>query len=214
MGTGWFQPDRYRSEKEHNDRRRRKLMSVGDGWELPPGAEPWSDFHWFQPSVREALEIVVLSDEPAWYTGHYVGGRMCPCCGSGCEFCGAGIGAQVRYVFAVAALKTRRVGLIELGKSNGQLVRDWIARAGQLRGMVLDVSKHGKSMQSRTELEFVEHVCPPWYLSVPVPDCHLALYLTWHKASMEMPQQFRERMSDKLSEGAPKGERRFVRPLP
>jgi len=181
-------------------------MGVGDGWELPPGSEPWSDFHWFQPSVRESMELVILSSEPIWYTGHYVGGRMCPCIGTGCEYCAAGIGAQVRYVFAVAETRSRRSGLIEFGRSNGYLIREWIGRSGQLRGMMLEVSKHGRSLQSRTEIAYVEHVCPPWYLGIPVPDVQLALFLTWHKAGMAMPAAWRDRMMGVVSDrGAPGG---------
>jgi len=177
-------------------------MAVGDGWDLPPGAEPWSDFHWFQASTREAIEVVILSSEPGWYTGHYVGGRMAPCQGRGCEFCGAGIGGQVRFVLAVAEMKTRRPGLMEFGRTNGRLIRDWIGRSGQLRGMILEVSKHGRSMQSRTELAYVEHVCPPWYLGIPVPDVQLALYLTWHRAGFQMPEAFGERMLEKCERTA------------
>jgi hypothetical protein len=186
------------------------MSPVGDGWELPPGAEPWSDFHWFQASTKGVLEIVVLSSGPSWYTGHYVGGRMSPCAGSGCELCAAGIGAQVRFVFAIVEIQTRRVGLIELGRGNGQQIRDWTARAGGLRGMRLEVSKHSRNAQSRTEVRYVEEVCPPWYLGVPVPDVQLALYLTWHKAGMVIPPAFADLMSGKLQQAASGGQKMLL----
>ena len=48
-------------------------MGVGDGWEIPEGAAPWSDFHWFQASIKGDLDLVAISIAPAWYTGHFVG---------------------------------------------------------------------------------------------------------------------------------------------
>ena len=125
---------------------------------------------------------------------------MCPCSGSGCELCSAGVGAQLRFVFAVAERSTRRVGLIEFGKGNGQLIRDWSERAGGLRGVCLEVEKHSRSNQSRTEVRYVEAPCEPWYLGLAVPDVQLALYLTWHKARMVMPAAFAERMSEGLQQ--------------
>lgn len=175
-------------------------MAVGDGWELPPGSEPWSDFHWFQVSTKGSLNLVILSTGACWYTGHFVGGRMCPCSGSGCELCSAGVGSQVRYVFAVAETSTRRVGLFEVARGNGQLIRDWSERCGGLRGMRLEVEKHSRSSQSRTEVRYVEAPCDPWYLGLAVPDVQLALYLTWHKAGMVMPAAFDQRMSENLQQ--------------
>jgi len=175
-------------------------MPVGEGWDLTPGAEPWSDFHWFQASTRGVLVLVVLSESAVWYTGHFVGGRMCPCIGHGCDFCAAAIGAQVRYCVSCAEVTSRRVGLIEFGRSNGLLLRDWTPRAGGLRGMTIEVSKHSKSVQSRTELAYVDRICEPWFLSLGVPDPCLALYLTWQKAGMAMPEVFAKRMADSVSE--------------
>lgn len=171
-------------------------MPVGSGWELPESAEPWSNFHWFQASTRGVLDFVILGEEPFWYTGHYAGRRMYPCAGDGCEMCKEGVGSQVRYVLAVVETSGRRVGLIEFGKSNGQLIRDWTARNNGLRGMRIEVSKTTKSVQSRTVVEYVSIPCEPWYLGMEVPDVAQALYLTWHKAGMIMPKQFAERMRD------------------
>jgi hypothetical protein len=173
-------------------------MPIGEGFDLPPGAEPWSDFHWFQPSTKGILVVVMLSERPIWYTGHYVGGRMAPCCGSGCDYCATGISAQVRYVVACAESSTRRVGLIEFGRANGLLIRDWINRQGTMRGMVLEISKHSKNVQSRTEIRYIETPCDPWYLTLQVPDCSTALFLTWHKAGMKMPEELVESSRRKL----------------
>jgi hypothetical protein len=171
-------------------------MPIGQGWELPEGAEPWSSFHWFQASTRGIMDLVILGEDPCWYTGHYSGRRMFPCSGEGCAFCAEGIGSQVRYVLAVVETSSRRAGLIEFGKSNGQLIRDWTARNNGLRGMRIEVSKTSKNVQSRTIVAYVEQPLEPWYLGMEVPDVALALYLTWHKAGMIMPAQFADRMRE------------------
>jgi len=121
---------------------------------------------------------------------------MFPCIGEECDFCKDGVGSQVRYVLAVIETSSRRAGLIEFGKSNGQLIRDWTLRNNGLRGMRIEVSKTSKSIQSRTIVAYVEQPLEPWYLGMDVPDVQLALYLTWHKAGMRMPQQFAERMKE------------------
>jgi len=171
------------------------MSPVGNGWDLPPGSEPWTNFHWFQPSVSGVLVLVVLSERPTWYTGHYYERRMCPCLGVGCRLCASGIGAQVRYCFAVAERSTRRVGLIELGRGNGLLVRDWAYSRGEMRGLMIEVSKHSRSPQSRTEVQRVHEDAPLWSVGILEPDPSLALYLTWHKAGLPMPQKFEEEMS-------------------
>jgi hypothetical protein len=176
------------------------MCPIGSGFDLPPGAEPWSDFHWFQASTKGIIVLVILSDQPVWYTGHYVGGRMAPCSGSGCDYCATGIGAQVRYCIAVAETATRRVGLIEFGRQNGLLLRDWMNRAGGLRGMVIEVSKHSKNVQSRTEIKYIDIPCEPFWRGLEVPDCATALFLTWHKAGMRMPQELIEASRKKIQD--------------
>jgi hypothetical protein len=176
-------------------------MGIGAGWDLPPGSEPWTNFHWFQASTRGSILLVLLSQQPVWYTGHYVCGRMMPCIGEECEFCKSGIGAQIRYCFGVAEDATRRVGLIEFGQNNGQLLRDWAYRLGGLRGMSIEVEKHSRSAQSRTVVTFVDRPSPIWTDSAECPDVELALYLTWHKCGATMPRGMQERMEVRLRPG-------------
>lgn len=175
-------------------------MQIGKGFDLPPGAEPWTNFHWFQASTKGVQIFVVLSDEAVWYTGHYVSGRMAPCSGDGCDYCATGIGSQIRYCVSVADTSTRRVGLMEFGKSNGDLLRDWMNRNQGLRGMVIEVSKHSRNVQSRTDLTYIDIPCEPWWNGLEVPDPLIALYLTWHKAGFVMSQQLRDYAAEQLSQ--------------
>lgn len=170
-------------------------MVVGQGWDIPEGVKPWQNFHWFAPSAKQCLILIILSGEPTWYAGHFVAGRMAPCVGPGCDYCAAAIGAQVRYCFAVVEPITRRVGLVEFGEGNGQMIRDWGNRNRGIRGMRIEVSKHSRAAQSRTEIRYCDEVPPMWIADINAPDPALALYLTWNKAGMRMPAAFAERMA-------------------
>lgn len=170
-------------------------MSIGKGWEVPPGLKPWQNFHWFQPSTRTTLVLIILSEEPIWYSGHFVNGRMAPCCGAECDLCAAGTGVQIRYCFAVVEPLTKRVGLIEFGEGNGLMIRDWGNRNSGVRGIKIEVFKQSKSNQSRTQIKYADEIPPIWIADLEIPDPALALYLTWHKAGMPMPSEFALRMS-------------------
>lgn len=167
-------------------------MPVGEGWDIPAEELPWSDHHWMRVSPRASLVVVCLSEAPLWYSGHFEGGRMCPCVGEECDFCARGIGGQVRYVFACAEVATKRAGLLEVGRENGQLIRSWIARKGGFRGMVLELSKHSHSKTSRTEVQYIDREEPPWYLALDPPDVRRALLMTWKKAGFKLPPGLRE----------------------
>lgn len=162
-------------------------MPIGEGWELPAEADPWSQFHWFRVSPRSALVVVLLAEQVLWYTGHFIEGRMNPCQGKGCELCRAGTGGQVRYVLPVAEVSTRRVGLLEVSRGIGELVKSWMPKNDGLRGMVIELSKHSLSKQSRTDVVYVERSIAPWFLECEVPDVRKALFLTWRKAGFKIP---------------------------
>lgn len=123
-----------------------------------------------------------------WYSGHFVSGRMAPCPGESCELCAEGIPGQVRYVFACAEVSTKRAGLLEVGRSNGLLIRSWIPRNGGFKGMVLELSKHSHSRGSRTEVLYIDKEEPPWYLALDVPDVKRALLMTWKKGGFVLPE--------------------------
>jgi hypothetical protein len=153
----------------------------GSGWDLPAGAEPWSVFHWYRVSPRSSLCCVVLSQAPYWYLGHFLEGRMYPCEGVPCQMCGEGVGQQVRWVFAIAEVNTRRAGLIEVSTSIADILRSWSAECGGLRGMQVEFFKHSHSLRSRTEVRLIREDLPAWYLALEVPDPETALLCTWKK---------------------------------
>lgn len=162
-------------------------MTYGSGWDVPVEAQPWSDFHWFRVTGKTMLELVILSREPLWYVGHFDRGRMVPCYREGCRLCAEGVGAQVRYVFSAIEISTRRIGLVEVGKSVGQLIRDWTDRCGGLRGMWVEAYKHTASKNSRMEVRYIDNPLPNGILDQEGPDCKEALVATWQKAKVDLP---------------------------
>jgi hypothetical protein len=159
----------------------------GEGWELPDGVQPWSTFHWFKVGAKRPLELVILSDVPHWYIGHFYEKRMWPCSAPGCPTCEDGIGKQIRFCFAMVDVETRRVGLIEVSDSIGQLIRAWVPRNEGLRGMHLLFSRHSLSIKSRMEVEFLEQEVVGWWRDLEVPDPKIALELTWTKMRAGKP---------------------------
>jgi len=156
-------------------------LPSGQGWDVPTDLKQWSVFHWYKIGPRQGLDCVILSSEPLWYLGHYHDGRMWPCSKTDCPFCAEQIGTQVRWVFAVVSLSTRRVGLLEVSDSVAWMLRDWIPRFGALRGMHVFFQRHSHSIKSRIEVEYIDEESVAWWRDLPVPDAQEALDRTWEK---------------------------------
>lgn len=168
-------------------------MPGGEGWDVPKGVTPWSEFHWFRVPVNRVLLLWVLSEQPLWYAGHFVGKRMVPCYGEGCAECAKGTGAQLRYVLACCEQGSGRVGLLEVGRSVAVEIRDRAGSIGKLRGTLWEFGRHSHSKQSRLEASLVDGAATPFVLSREVPDIRRALRATWQKAGLEIPEGFEDR---------------------
>jgi len=107
--------------------------------------------------------------------------------------CEKGIGSQVRYVMGAVEVSTRRVGILEVGRGNGLLIRDWVGSRGEMHGLQIELEKHSHSRTSRTEVRWIQQEPPPWVHIVEVPDIRRALILTWDKAKMPIPPGMKER---------------------
>lgn len=158
------------------------MAAVGKGWDVPAELDSVGDFRWWKLGGNKVLKLVILSHEPTFYRGHYTNRRMVPCFGDGCALCKAGVGAQLRFVFAAAEPETRQVGLIEVGRTVGLEIRDLAKRHGQLRGMGIELTRFSYSKQSRMEVEYVDRDFGNWWGILPVPDCRRALEATWKRA--------------------------------
>lgn len=160
---------------------------LGEGWNVPSEAEGSEDFRWYHVSGTRPMVAVITCESPLWYTGHYHRGRMNPCCGDECSLCDIGVGSQVRFVFALADCTARTQGLLETGRTVAQEIRDIAARSGELRGLMLEITKHSLSRKSRMEVAEIVGDPGDWWQGFKVIDLKEALLATWSKAEMQLP---------------------------
>jgi hypothetical protein len=168
-------------------------MAVGSGWDVPAEQVPWTEFSWFKVKGSRSLVLVVLSDMPVWYTGHYWKGRMTPCLGADCEACSNQIGAQLRYVIGAVEYSTKRVGLLEISRSIAQELKEMMGRDESMKGMAIEFTKYSNAKNSRmivTEVTFANGLTLSDY---HCPDILNALVATWEKAGIQIPDELRDR---------------------
>lgn len=163
-------------------------MPQGEGWDVPQDVKGDLEFRWWRVAGNRVLVLLCLSDSPVWYRGHFFKGRMVPCAGAGCRLCADGVGAQLRYVVAAAEVATHRSGLLEVGHTVALELRDLAVHHGGMRGMVLEISKHSFSRQSRMEVRPIDREEEPWWREIDYPDPKAALYFGWQKAGFDCPE--------------------------
>jgi hypothetical protein len=151
----------------------------GEGWDPPKDIKDEVEFHWFKLGKGRRLLLGVLSPRPLWYVGHFHERRMRKCEGAECRLCALGVGKQLRFVFGAVEVSTGLVGIMEVGSSVAAQLKDWVARTGCFRGMLVEMSKPSSSKHSRTELEYKELADPPVWLKHPAPDLAVCLRRTW-----------------------------------
>jgi hypothetical protein len=161
------------------------MGSIGEGWDLPKRVRDSIDFHWFKVKPGRPVVLGILSVVPVWYVGHFHQKRMRRCSGDGCELCALGIGGQVRYLFGCVEPATGILGVMEVGKSVGLQLRDWAARRGSMRGMLVEFCKATGAKRSHTELSYVEMEEAPVWLKHGAPDLKLVLERTWARQDTE-----------------------------
>lgn len=162
-------------------------MAVGKGWDVPTNMQGWTDFHWWKVTGTRVLNLVMISEEPEWYLGHYVKGRMEPCYGDGCKTCREGVGQQQRFIFAAIEPISKKIGLLETSRTVGLEIRDLGGRRGGIHGMYFEITKHTRHKQSRMEITLYDDLDGFVYQAFETPDITKALCLTWEKAGFEIP---------------------------
>jgi hypothetical protein len=152
---------------------------VASGFGLPEGNDGWTDWTWFHARYPQITRLTVLCEAPANYSGHYRKGRMVPCLGERCPLCESGFGSQARYVFAVVDWESRRVGLLELGRSQALRVQDWAETFGALRGVSFEIVRSSGKKQSSIDMSLVTAEVPLYFQHLSGPDPATAVESTW-----------------------------------
>lgn len=159
------------------------MTGFGEGWDVPVEVRDRVQFHWFHVAPGQCLVLVVLSNKPLWYVGHFRSGRMQPCERNGCQSCAAGIGRQIRFVVSCVEITTKRMGVLEVSESVGQLIRSWAQARDGSRGLILELRKATRSKHSRMEVERIDEHPPAWALAMEPLDLQEVVARTWEKIS-------------------------------
>jgi len=157
-------------------------MPIGSGWDVPHEVKDRVEFHWFHVPVTGCLVLGILSIAPTWYVGHFDNKRMQQCEGKGCDLCDKGIGTQLRYVVSAVDISTHQVGVFEFGASVSQLIQQWSAGLGYLRGMMIEVTRASKSKHSRMEIALIREHPLAWVMATQELDLIEVLERTWERA--------------------------------
>lgn len=164
---------------------------LSDGWGDEPGQYGAAPFNWLHvPHVRP-LPVVILSDVPVKYRGHWFQSAMQACTGDGhCPLCERGIGGQIRVILAVYDLRLRALGLIELSAATAAEIRSISEAHGHLRGLVVELSKEAGRPRGRVLVGEPDRTVPPSPDPLPpVPDIRAALKATWARAESRKAEQ-------------------------
>lgn len=157
-------------------------MKLSEGWGSPDGLRSEDQWTWFHANGEEPLALVVLSETPTSYVGHYVAGRMRPCDGDSCTFCERGTGRQARWVMCCVRVKDGVIGMLEVGKPLALQIRDWSESRGRLRGLAIELYRASRSKHSRIEIARFEGTVPLPFLKFPSLDVPKVLKATWATA--------------------------------
>ena len=160
------------------------------GYDPPEGVSGWSDWHWWKVPGGRILQLIILSDGPLGYSGHYCHDRMEPCYGKECAECQKGTGAQLRYMFGAVEPTGRRVGIWDVSRSIALQIRDLGDQRGKLRGLWLAIGHVSSSKHSQTTFEVVDKEVPIWLVETVEPDRQRALVETWRHRGLAIPDGY------------------------
>ena len=157
-------------------------MKLSIGFDLPEGMAREETWTWFHPNGQEALGLLIISEAPVAYTGHYARGRMRPCVGECCPLCEKNIGKQARYVFSAVRIRDGKVGILELGRPAALVVRDLAQARGRIKGLAIELFRTSESKHSRIEVKAFEGIVPKPFLNFQPLDVSRVLEVTWSTA--------------------------------
>ena len=135
-------------------------VEVYEGLGPPPESAAATGCKWYRVPREGRLDVVILSEVPVWYPGHWVKKRYRPCVRPGCRYCAEDIAWQWRYVVSVASLRSKVSGLIDVGQAVGLQIDAWIGLNERLRGMTIRFRQQREVRCWRMVVELLGE--PPW----------------------------------------------------
>ena len=157
-------------------------MKLSIGFDLPEGMAREETWTWFHPNRQEPLGLLIISEAPVNYSGHYARGRMRPCSGDGCAYCEKNVGKQARYVFCAVRIRDGKVGILELGRPAALVVRDLSQARGRIKGLAIELFRASESKHSRIDIRGFQGIVPKPFLNFQPLDVFRVLEVTWSTA--------------------------------
>jgi hypothetical protein len=103
--------------------------------------------------ARGSIRVVMLCREAVRYRAHWMNSqkRYVPHMSENCVCTRNEIGATVRWCYGVYEEETRRIGLLELGASQAEIVTEAAERYESLRGLTFVLRKPDQTVRGRIE---------------------------------------------------------------
>lgn len=168
-------------------RKEASKVRLAQGWGEAGEKTPASPgFSWLHVPPGVGVSVVVLSESPLRYQGHWGGHAVIPCRRTTfqeeCVYCRHQVGLQNRFVLCVVAPLLQTVNLFECGESTARQIKAILDReAGKkLRGLSLHFRREGGRprgaiLAAEAKMEYGMAEMPP-----PV-DIEAALLATWER---------------------------------
>lgn len=146
-------------------------------WAPEPGGTPL--FNWLHIQPGDSKVLVMGEVLPLWYHAHWLEGRMRPCGGDGCSWCGVGVGRQRRWVFAVIDEWSKKPYLWEVSEFSCSQIKEILEQQDAAQWVKLRVSREHGNRKGRLDIRHAGTGDGLLYGEIKFPDLAEALELTW-----------------------------------
>jgi len=136
-------------------------------------------FQWLHIRSGERVGIIFSDQQPLWYYGHWMKGRMWPCDGPDCELCPMGVGKQRRWVFAIGVPTTMKTYLWEVSETIAGEIRGIMERFDSMLNVRVIVRREEGSNRGRLILSDPVYDPAQRASSMKFPDIGIGVQLTW-----------------------------------
>ena len=133
---------------------------IREGWGESGGSDDDYRSPFFHVARTAESRVVLLSDVPVRYWGHWTRTGLRPCGERRCEQCDEGVGRQLRFVFDVFVWDQARVAVWEVSSQVAARIRELVGEASTCRGEGVLVWKSTEAKQSRTHVRLWEGCLP------------------------------------------------------
>jgi hypothetical protein len=108
---------------------------------------------WMKIPARNTVTVVILSEKPVKYAGHWRGKGMAFCTGPTCLLCARQILPTTRYAFSVYLPDADTRALLDLPASATRDISSVAEQTGFLRGLMFTLHKEGQRVNGKIKVK-------------------------------------------------------------